>query len=296
MQLDSRGNDAGSPGEDGDSVGSCRVQLDVFEGPLDLLLYLIRKEEIDIYNIPIARVTDQYLRYLDVMRMLNLNFAGEFLAMAATLLYLKSKMLLPPEEVTDEDQEPVEDPRAELVRQLVEYKQLKDAADDLGEMESRQQSTFQRRDATIPVSEDLDRPLSEVTLFDLLSAFSEALERAAKAQNVHEIIEEQVTVGEQMEMIENRLHKERELLFVSLFAERTGRLVIIVTFLALLELIRLRKIRVVQERPFGEIRILRRRNRGERGDRREREGNLHGGPGEAKEQRQDGSGDEWKTQ
>lgn len=295
MQLDSCGNDAGSPGEDGDSVGFRRVQLDVFEGPLDLLLYLIRKEEIDIYDIPIARVTDQYLRYLDVMRMLNLNFAGEFLAMAATLLYLKSKMLLPPEEVTDEDEEPVEDPRAELVRQLVEYKQLKDAAEDLGEMESQQQSTFQRRDATIPVSEDLDRPLSEVTLFDLLSAFSEALERAAKAEKVHEIVEEQVTVAEQMEMIQNRLQKERELLFVSLFAERTGRLVIIVTFLALLELIRLRKIRVVQEHPFGDIRILR-RSRRERGDRREQEGNSHEGRGEAKEHRQDGSGDEWKTQ
>ncbi|MDP2896615.1 MAG: segregation/condensation protein A, partial [bacterium] len=124
------------------------MQLDVFEGPLDLLLYLIRKEEIDIYDIPVARVADQYLRYLDVMRMLNLNFAGEFLAMAATLLYLKSKMLLPPEEATDQDLEPVEDPRAELVRQLVEYKQLKDVADDLGEMESQQQNTFQRRDTT----------------------------------------------------------------------------------------------------------------------------------------------------
>lgn len=286
MQLDSRGNDAGSPGEDGDSVGSCRVQLEVFEGPLDLLLYLIRKEEIDIYNIPIARVTEQYLQYLDVMRLLNLNFAGEFLAMAATLLYLKSRMLLPPEEVTDEDQEPVEDPRAELVRQLVEYKQLKDAADDLGEMESQQQSTFQRRDATIPMSEDPARPLSEVTLFDLLSAFSEALERAAKAESVHEILEEEVTVGQQMEMIQNRLRKEKELLFVSLFAERTGRLVIIVTFLALLELIRLKKVRVVQEHPFGEIRILRgarRKDRKERGGRGEQDANSHEGHEEVKE-------------
>jgi len=280
MQPDSRGNYAGSQDQDGASVDSCRVQLDIFEGPLDLLLYLIRKGEIDIYDIPVARVADQYLRYLDVMRMLNLNFAGEFLAMAATLLYLKSKMLLPPEEATDQDLEPVEDPRAELVRQLVEYKQLKDAADDLGEMESQQQNTFQRRDTTLPPMEDLDRPLSDVTLFDLLSAFSEALERAAKAESVHEIPEEEVTVSEQIALIRARLQSEKELLFLSLFAERAGRMVTIVTFLALLELIRLGEVRVVQDRPFGEIRILRgrrRRDRRERGEHREEDGSYHEG-------------------
>jgi segregation and condensation protein A len=203
-------------------------------------------------------VTDQYLHYLEMMRMLNLNFAGEFLAMAATLLYIKSKMLLPPEEVPEEDEEPVEDPRAELVRQLVEYKQFKDVAEDMQEIETRHLSTFRREDTAAAHLEEAERPLSDVTMFDLLSAFSEALERAARAEGVHEVEEEEVTIAEQMEVILSRLRGKRELLFHLLFPEGAGRMVLIVTFLALLELIRLKKLVAVQERPFAEIKILRR--------------------------------------
>jgi len=191
-----------------------------------------------------------------MMRMLNLNFAGEFLAMAATLLYIKSKTLLPPEEATEEDEEPVEDPRAELVRQLVEYKQFKDVAQDLQEMETRHQSTFRRHDTTAPPLQEVERPLSDVTMFDLLSAFSEVLERAAREEEVHEVDEEEVTVAEQVDLILSRLRENRELLFHSLFPERAGRMMIIATFLALLELMRLKKLVAVQDHPFAEIKLL----------------------------------------
>ena len=256
MQAHSGRDDARSENENGASVESCNVKLDVFEGPIDLLLYLIQKDEIDIYDIPISRITDQYLRYLEMMRMLNLNFAGEFLAMAATLLYIKSKTLLPPEERPEEDEEPVEDPRVELVRQLVEYKQFKEVAQDLQEMESQHRSTFHRRDTGVPLSEALERPLSDVSIFDLLSAFSEALERAASEGTSHEVEEDEATVADQMEMIMGRLRKKKELFFHALFPQGATRMVIVATFLALLELIRLRRVAAVQERPFARIKIV----------------------------------------
>jgi segregation and condensation protein A len=237
-------------------VKSCNVRLDIFEGPLDLLLYLIRKEEIDIYDIPIARITDQYLHYLEMMRMLDLNFAGEFLAMAATLLYIKSRTLLPPEERTEDEEEPVEDPRAELVRQLVEYKEFKGLAGDLQGMEARQHTTFHRHDTSVPFLETAERPLFDVSIFDLLSAFAQALERAGKQEEIHEVAEEEVTVADQMEAILDRLRKEKEILFHSLFPEGASRIAIVATFLALLELIRIRKVAAVQERPFSEIKML----------------------------------------
>ena len=257
MQAHGRGNNTGSQNEDGTSVDSCIVELETFEGPLDLLLYLIQKEEIDIYDVPIARITDQYLHYLDMMKMLNLNVAAEFLAMAATLLYIKSKTLLPPEERTDdEDEEPVEDPRAELVKQLVEYKQFKDVAGDLQGLEGHQHSTFRRGDVSVPLVETVERPLSDVSIFDLLGAFSEVLERAAEDQKTHDIADEEVTIAEQMDTILRRLRKQREILFQSLFPKGANRLVIVATFLALLELIRTRRAVAVQDRPFAEIRIL----------------------------------------
>jgi segregation and condensation protein A len=256
MQAHRSQNHAGSQNENGASVESYNVRLDVFEGPLDLLLYLIRKEEIDIYDIPIARITEQYLHYLDMMRLLDLNFAGEFLAVAATLVYIKSRMLLPPEERTEEEEEPVEDPRAELVRQLVEYKQFKDVSTDLQEMETEHQSTFRRHDTSVPFPEAVERPLNDVSMLDLLSAFSQALERAAKRKGIHEIAEEEVSVFEQIEMILARLRKAREILFQTLFPEGASRARIVATFLALLELIRTRKVLAVQEQPFAEIRIV----------------------------------------
>ncbi len=256
MQADSSRDNPRSENENGASVEPCNVRLDIFEGPLDLLLYLIRKEEIDIYDIPIARITEQYLHYLGMMRMLNLTFAGEFVAMAATLIFIKSRMLLPPEERTEEEEEPIEDPRAELVMQLVEYKQFKEVAEDLEGMESKQQVTFQRHDPSVPLLEMVERPLSDVSTFDLLSAFSVALERAAKKEAIHEVPEEEVTVAERIQMILNRLRKEKEILFHSLFPEEASPVMIVVTFLALLELIRTKRAAAVQRRPFAEIRIL----------------------------------------
>lgn len=255
MQAHGSRDNTRSESQNGAALESCNVRLDIFEGPLDLLLYLIRKEEIDIYDIPIARITEQYLQYLEMMQMLNLSFAGEFLAMAATLLYIKSRMLLPPEERTEEE-EPVEDPRAELVRQLVEYKHFKDVAYDLQGMEAQQYSTFRRHDTTAPLLEMVERPLSDVSIFDLLSVFSQALERAAKKEEVHELDEEAITLTDQIKVILNRLRKEREIVFHSLFPEGASRVLIVVTFLALLELIRIRKVAAVQERPFAEIKIL----------------------------------------
>ena len=123
---------------------SYKVKLEVFEGPLDLLLYLIKKEELDIYDIPIAKITDQYLEYLELMKLLDLNIAGEFLVMAATLIHIKSKLLLPPDEVQAEDAEEA-DPRAELVKRLLEYKKFKEAASELSSMESRQNRPESRK-------------------------------------------------------------------------------------------------------------------------------------------------------
>jgi len=256
MQAHSSRDDARGQNQDGPSLESCRVQLDVFEGPLDLLLYLIRKEEIDIYDIPIARVTGQYLRYLEMMKVLNLSFAGEFLAMAATLLYIKSWMLLPPEERTEEVEEPVEDPRAELVRQLLEYRQFKEVADDLEEKESLHYRTFQRHDTSAPPLEMVERPLCDVGIFDLLTAFSEVLDRAGKREGFHEVLEEDITVPDQMDLILRRLREQKELIFHLLFPKEAGCTMIIATFLALLELIRMKKVIAVQERPFAEIKIL----------------------------------------
>lgn len=256
MQANSSRDNARSQNKNGASVESWNVELDVFEGPLDLLLYLIQKEEIDIYDVPIARVTGQYLHYLEMMQVLNLSFAGEFLAMAATLLYIKSRTVLPPEERTEEEEEPVEDPRAELVRQLVEYRQFKDVADELGEKEAEHQRTFHRHDMSAPLLAMVERPLTDVGIFDLLSAFSEVLERAQGEEKIHDVAEEEVTVADQMEMILNVLREKSELVFQSLFPRGAGRIVIVATFLALLELIRIKKAAAVQERPFGEIRIL----------------------------------------
>src|SRR5262245_50665664 len=155
-----------------------KVKLEVFEGPLDLLLYLIKKEEVDIYDIPIERITNQYMQYLSLMQLLNLEVAGEFLVMAATLMYIKSRMLLPvDQQVTDTEAEEGEDPRWELIRQLVEYKKFKDAALQLGKCEEEQSNIFVRTGDT-GIEMDKDIPLAEVSIFDLINAFNDVLKKA----------------------------------------------------------------------------------------------------------------------
>jgi len=229
-----------------------KVQLEVFEGPLDLLLYLIKKDEVDIYDIPIERITRQYMEYLSLMRMLDLNIAGEFIVMAATLMMIKSRMLLPPEErPPEEEEEP--DPRWELVRQLLEYKKFKEAAAHLQEREARQVNVFARGlDPVVPAEEQRGLLLSDVSLFDLIAAFNEALQRLKPAE-FGEIVDEQFTVVDKIEAVLAAVRERGRVLFSSLFADVASRQEIVCTFLALLELIRLRRVKVVQEALLGEI-------------------------------------------
>jgi len=234
-----------------------KVKLEVFEGPLDLLLYLIKKEEVDIYDIPIERITNQYMEYLSLMQLLNLEVAGEFLVMAATLMYIKSRMLLPADQqITDSEAEEGEDPRWELIRQLVEYKKFKDAALQLGRREEEQANIFPRHgpDAGVDVTKDV--PLAEVSIFDLINAFNDVLKKASAREDFREIIEERFTVSDKIEEILYTLRERSDMIFSELFASAGSRAEVVVTFLALLELIRLKRLKVVQAEAFGEIQVL----------------------------------------
>ena len=232
-----------------------KVKLEVFEGPLDLLLYLIKKDEVDIYEISIERITQQYLEFMDAFKSLDLDIAGEFVVMAANLIYIKSRSLLPahiqpPEEEVEED-----DPRWDLIRQLVEYKKFKDAAARLGEREALQNSLFQRLpDASEALPE---RPLGDVSVFDLIHAFNNILKRITVQENLREIFEENFTVSDKIDLIMKMMATDVPLKFTELFVSVASRTEIVVTFLALLELIRLKQLRCLQSEVFGEIEIRR---------------------------------------
>ncbi len=237
-----------------------KVDLEVFEGPLDLLLYLIRREELDIYDIPIGRITEQYMQYLDLMRQLNLDVAGEFIVMAATLMVIKSRMLLPVERRTvDEggDEEWV-DPRLDLVRQLIEYKKFKDVAGRLGEYEALAAESFGyggRRPKFERTSADAAGALGDVDIFDLLTAFQDVLARAAEIPQ-GELKGMRWSVPDQMDLIVERTRAEGQISFTSLFADTAPRGEVIVTFLALLELLRQHRVIVYQNAAFHEITVL----------------------------------------
>ena len=231
-----------------------KVELEVFEGPLDLLLYLIRRDEVDIYNIPIEQITSQYMEYLDVMRMLDLNIAGEFIVMAATLMMIKSRMLLPVDE-RPEIEEEEEDPRWDLVRQLVEYKKFKDAAIHLQDMEFHQEHVFDQGGHSLSLPEDsTDVSLQDVSLFDLIAAFSTVLKQA-RAEDIGEIAGDRFTVRDKIDAILLAVRGGEKVAFSALFTAEASRSEILCTFLALLELIRLCQIKAVQKRRFGEIMI-----------------------------------------
>ncbi|MCX6355325.1 MAG: segregation/condensation protein A [Candidatus Aureabacteria bacterium] len=237
-----------------EDMRDCKVSLDMFEGPLDLLLYLIRREEVEIFAIPIVKITDQYIRYLDLMRMLDLDIASEFLVMAATLLHIKSRMLLPPEERPVEEQiEEEEDPRMALVRQLLEYKKFKEAAGFLSGREIEQHNIFPRYVDRTFLPEPTDSPLTEVSIFDLIGAFSEVLKRVTGEPR--EISEEIYTVAEKIAAIVEILKTRSAIRFSELFKDSLIRAEVVVTFLALLELIRLKKIQAHQPSAFAEIEI-----------------------------------------
>jgi len=233
-----------------------KVQLDVFEGPLDLLLYLIKKDELDIYDIPIERITNQYMQYMELMRMLDLNIAGEFIVMAATLMMIKSRMLLPPEDRAELAEEDEDDPRWDLVRQLVEYKKFKDAAIHLEGLEERQQDVFMRGSDTAKLGAESDVALHDVSIFDLITAFSEVLKNV-KPEELTEIFSEHVTVAEKLELLMKVLKEEDSVSFSSLFKNAASRADIVCTFLAILELMKMRQIVARQSESFGEIMILR---------------------------------------
>lgn len=235
-----------------------KVRLEVFEGPLDLLLYLIKKEEVDIYDIPIERITNQYMEYLSLMQLLNLEVAGEFLVMAATLMYIKSRMLLPADQqATDPQTEEGEDPRWELIRQLIEYKKFKEAAAQLARREEEQSLIYPRQPASdLALETEREIPLAEVSIFDLINAFQQVLKKAAEREDFREIIEERYTVSDKIEEILFLMRERTELLFDDLFTHAKSRAEVVVTFLAMLELIRLRRLRVEQPQPFGPIRLL----------------------------------------
>lgn len=238
-----------------------KVNLEVFEGPLDLLLYLIRKDEVDIYDIPIARIADEYTAYLRVLKLLDLNLAGEFLVMAATLSYIKSRMLLPaeerPGEETDEADEG-QDPRWDLVRQLLEYKRFKEAAEGLLERERQQQNRFGPSGTPLISADDLkgEKKLADVSLADLVDAFQAVLARAP-VEPVGEIEPVRWRVSDKMSQILEVTTRQGLIGFTRLFTKDSPRGEIIVTFLALLELLRLHRLTVSQDGAFTEIMICR---------------------------------------
>ena len=230
-----------------------QIKLPIFEGPLDLLLHLIKEHEINIYEIPIAFITKQYLEYIELLKNLNLEVAGEFLVMASTLIHIKSRTLLPKSEVSADMEEEGDDPREELVRKLLEYKKYKEAAGLLRDKEIAYKNVFTRKaESEIP---DEDELLIEVSIFDLLSAFKNVVKNI-KGSDTYEISVDEVSVTERINYIMEALGNSSYILFESLFSDMTRKMELVATFLALLELIRLKLIKIQQTKRFGTIRIF----------------------------------------
>ncbi len=233
-----------------------RIQLPLFEGPLDLLLYLIRREKIDIHDIPIAPITRQYVEYLELMRELNLDVAGDFMVMAATLIHIKSKMLVPIEPTeapVDEDQI---DPREELVQRLLEFQRYKEAAGVLHQQAQIRAAQWTRPETVLPKFDDAGEEMIEAGLYDLIFAFKELLERR-KTLIAHEVEDEGPPLEQRMTELLAMIREGESLEFLELFATLETKAEMIVTFLALLERVRLKRVRVYQRGMFGPIRVFR---------------------------------------
>ncbi|MBN1942386.1 MAG: segregation/condensation protein A [Phycisphaerae bacterium] len=232
-----------------------RVNLEMYNGPLDLLLYLIRRDEVDIHDIPIVSITEQYLSYVDMLQALDPNLAGEFLVMAATLIEIKSRMLLPVSEAAGEDGEDEFgiDPRADLVRQLLQYKAFKDAAGDLQLAAELHALKHARRPGRVHLGDEKDVDLEEVRIWDLFDAFRGVMDAIGRRPQNHEVIYDDTPVELHAEDILDRLQRDGAMSFEKIFEGRDQRSEIIGLFLALLELIRLQKIFVVQGENFGRI-------------------------------------------
>jgi segregation and condensation protein A len=235
-----------------------KIRLDMFEGPLDLLLYLVKKDHLNIYDIPIAKVTQQYLEYINLMQLLDLNIVGEFLVMAATLMQIKSKMLLPAEELAAQDEQ--DDPRAELIKRLLEYEKFKQIAENLKQREISQQEVFKRpkNDEALDAkaSAKAEDKYFEASIFDLINAFSQALKDVPR-EVFYEVIKDQYTVEQKVHDILHLLLVETEIKLSVLFARTKNNLEIIVIFLAILELVKMQEIIARQSSDFEEIVISR---------------------------------------
>jgi len=237
---------------------SYKIKLEMFEGPLDLLLYLVKKDHLNIYDIPIAKVTEQYLKYLNLMQLLDLNIAGEFLVMSATLMQIKSKMLLPAEEGQTEEEQ--EDPRAELVKRLLEYEKFKQIAQTLRQKETDQREVFKRPKVELDKETFSEKEVYfEASIFDLINAFSAALKDVPK-EVFYEVIKDEFTIEEKIHQILHHLLEVEYIKLSDLFNKAKNKLEIIVTFLAILELVRMKEIVARQSEMFQDIEILRNKN------------------------------------
>ncbi len=232
-----------------------KVRLEIFEGPLDLLLYLIKRDELDIYEISLERITRQYLEYLQAFKELNIDVAGEFVVMAANLIYLKSRSLLPADQQPPEEDAEEDDPRWDLIRQLIEYKKFKEAAVQLQSRQLAQEKIFFRESGGFEGIPAAPLSLGEVGIFQLINAFQTVLKRVEAREDLREIFGEHYTVSDKIEWILQRVSDGVPLRFSELFAKLASRVEIVVTFLALLELIRLRQVRAMQLNPFDEIEL-----------------------------------------
>jgi segregation and condensation protein A len=233
-----------------------KIHIQEFEGPLDLLLYLIRRNKVDIHDIPIAPITRQYVEYLELMKELNLDVAGEFMVMAATLIHIKSKMLVPVDPTEAQGDEAGEDPRAELVQRLLEFQRYKAAAGILHQQAQIRAATWIRPNTVLPRFDDAGEEMLEAGLFDLIAAFKELLDRR-KALFAHQVEAEGQSVESRMDELLALIKEGESLEFLELFRALETKLAMIVTFLALLELIRLKRIKVYQREMFASIRVFR---------------------------------------
>ena len=238
---------------------SYQIKLPTFEGPLDLLLHLIRDQEIDIYDIPISQITEQYIAYIELMRDLNLDVAGEFLVMAATLTHIKSRLLLPKPDPVNPDEEEGDDPRNELVRKLLEYKIYKETTSFLRDREEFRGNIYVREPAKESAAEG-ENMLNETTLFDLLSAFNKLLNSIGGTSS-KEINLDEISVTEKINYIMDALSRHVQMRFEDLFPASVTYMEIVATFMALLELIRIKLVKIKQAQLFGSIIIYRNENK-----------------------------------
>lgn len=235
-----------------------KVELDVFEGPLDLLLYLVKRDEIDIYDISIERITTQYLTFIETFKELNIALAGEFLVMAANLCYIKSRMMLPKHVQPSEEEVEEEDPRWDLIKQLIEYKKFKEAANYLSVRETEEGMLYRNTPEKIKVDSKQERPLSEdIGIFDLIRAFQNIVDRFSDGDGLGEIVDDHYTVSDKIEFILETLKPGDTVSFYSLFEKAATKNELIVTFLAILELMKINLLRTIQEKILGEIKVHR---------------------------------------